>query len=129
MSTSRRRRPSPAGGRGLKIALWSAGSLIVLVLAVILGGRVWVSGYLKSEEFRQFVSRKTGETLQADSDFAPLHVGGMSFFSDRFHARGSKRAMFSDLQIDQIRADVSTRRFLEGVWQVDQVTAQQLNVK
>ena len=37
-------------------------------------------------------------------------------FTDGFHAQGGPDAAFSELQIEQIRTEISLRRFFEKVW-------------
>jgi hypothetical protein len=101
----------------------------VLLVIGFLVGRAWVESYLKSERFRLFVSRSVGETLKAQAEFAPFRVTGMQFYSDGLKARGSEAASFSDLRVDQVRAEVSTRRFLERVWQIEDLEAQRLEVR
>ena len=84
---------------------------------------------MRSEKFRKFVSVRMSESLDAQGEFAPFKVEGTSFYSDEFAARGGEHAWFSDMQIQQIRADVNTRRFFERVWVIDQVTAQRVSLR
>jgi len=105
------------------------GALFVAVVAGFLLGRTWIEAYLRSDKFRRFVSEKTGETLQAEGEFAPFTVSGTSFYCDDFTARGMPQAFFSALRIDQMRAEVSARRFFEHVWEIEQVTAQRVEIK
>lgn len=129
MSTARRHPQSRGLSRRNRILLWLSGALLMLGVIGFLAGRIWIANYLRSEKFRAFVSEKTGETLQAEGRFAPFHVSGTSFYSEDFVARGTQRAWFADLRIDQIRADVSARRFWEHVWQIEQVSAQRIDIK
>ena len=87
-----------------------------------------MDSYLRSEDFRRFVSRATAQTLKADGEFAPLHFSGMNIYSDGFKARGSEASAFAALAIDQIRADLGLRRWRERVWQVDHVEVQRMEV-
>jgi len=128
MTVRRSRQERAATGRGMKIALWSVGALIVLAIVGIIGGKAWIESYLRSDRFRQFVSRKTAETLEADGQFSPFNFTGSSFYSDGFTARGSERSWFAAMSLNQLRADVSARRFFEGVWQIEQVVAQRVAI-
>lgn len=116
------------------MSVWKRGALWALVVAPVLlfGGyfaaRLWIDSYLRSEDFRRFVSSATARTLKAEGEFAPLHFTGMNIYSDGFKARGSEEAAFSTFAIDQIRADLSLRRWRERVWQVDRVDAQRVEV-
>ena len=123
------RRPRPHGfSAWKKYALWMLAALPVLLLAGYFAARVWIDSYLRSDDFRRFVSRATAHSLKADGEFAPLRFSGMNIFSDGFKARGSEEAAFSTIAIDQIRADLSLRRWRERVWQVDRIEAQRVEV-
>ncbi len=111
------------------IAWWAAGSILVLAVVAIVAGKMATERYLRSDRFRQFVGQKTSETLHATGEFAPFSFADMSFYTESFQAVGSERSAFSELRLDQLRADVSTRRFAERVWQVEQVSVQRLDVK
>jgi hypothetical protein len=112
-----------------RCVLWTLILLPVLLVAVYFAARSWIYNYLRGEEFRRFVSRATARTLQADGEFAPLHFTGMNIYSDGFKARGSERAAFSSLAIEQIRADLSLRRWQERVWQIDNLEAQRVDLQ
>lgn len=123
------RRQSASQGRWRAIALGSAVTLIVLGVIGVLVGRAWIDSYLRSERFRHFVARKVGATLRAQGEFAPFHFAGSSFHSDAFTARGTTAAWFSELRLDQVRAEVSARRFFERVVQIDQATVERLDIR
>jgi hypothetical protein len=108
--------------------LWVLGSLLVLLLAVSIGGKMWVDGYLRSEKFRAFISRKAGDTLEAKAEVAPLTFSTQGFYTEGLNAQGREDSWFSDMRIEQIRADVSTRRFWEKVWQVEEVEIQRARI-
>ena len=111
-----------------RAALWALAIVPVLLFAGYFVARAWVDSYLRSEEFRRFVSSATARTLHAEGEFAPLHFTGMNIYSDGFKARGSEQAAFATFAIDQIRADLSLRRWRERVWQIDRVEAQRVEV-
>ena len=127
MSSPRRQRQRGASAWKCA-ALWALAALPVLLFAGYFAARAWIDSYLRSEEFRRFVSSATARTLKAEGDFAPLHFTGMNIHSDGFKARGSEAAAFSTFAIEQIHADLSLRRWRERVWQVDRVEAQRVEV-
>jgi hypothetical protein len=110
------------------LLLWGGGGLLVTLTVGFIGAKIWVQSYLHSEAFRQFVSARSSESLHAVGDFARFQMDGLSFFSESFQARGRSQAAFCDLRVDQVRAEMSTRRFFERVWLVDQITAQRVEV-
>jgi len=107
---------------------WVLLAMGVAAIAAFVLGRAWIEGYLRSDRFRQFVSARTSETLKADGAFTPFKVAGTSFYSDEFVAHGGPEAWFGEMRIDQVRADVSPRRFFEKVWQIDRVSAQRVDI-
>src|SRR6476620_4706776 len=92
-----------------KLLVLAFAGLLVLLLIGVFGGRAWVQGYLRSDKFRQFIDRKAGKSLDAQAELAPLHVSGQSFHSDSFQAKGYEDSWFSNLRLEQLRADLSTR--------------------
>jgi hypothetical protein len=128
MSIARASHASASGRRVLRLVLWILLGLCVAAIVAFVAGREWIERYLRSDRFRQFVSQRTSQTLKADGAFAPFKVVGTSFYSDEYAARGGPEAWFSEMRIDQVRADVSARRFFEKVWQIDRVSAQRVDI-
>ncbi len=128
MSSPRRQRQRAQHGRK-KYVLWLLVSLPLLLLVGYFIAKSWLEGYLRGGEFRRFVSHRTAETLRADGEFAPLHFAGMNVHSDGFRARGSDTAAFSSLAVEQIRAELSLRRWSERVWQIEEVDVQRIAVE
>lgn len=128
MPPSTRRRTARAQ-RWKAVVIWSAAAFLVLLVVGFIAVKASIAAYLRGEKFRRFVSEKCGETLRAECDVAPFTVAGTSFFSDGLRAHGSEAAWFSELRLDQLRAEVSARRFFERVWQIDQVTVQRFDAR
>lgn len=118
------RRPSP----WVRLVLWAMPVLFVLLLVGFFVAKSAIDSYLRSEKFRQFVAKKAGDTLHADAEMAPLTYSGSTVFADGFRAKGGPDAVFSDLQIEQIRTEISLRRFFEKVWQVEQFDIARIRV-
>jgi hypothetical protein len=112
-----------------RCVFWTVAALPVLIFVGYFTARSWIYHYLRSEEFRRFVSRATAKTLHADGEFAPLHFTGMNIYTDGFKARGSDRAAFAALSIEQIRAELSLRRWREHVWQIDNLEAHRIDLQ
>src|ERR1043165_8441569 len=117
-------RPSP----WTRLALWAIPTFFLLLVVGFFVGKAAIDSYLRSDRFRQFVAHKAGDTLHADADLAPLNFSGMNIFADGFRAKGGRDAAFADLQLEQIRAEISVRRFFEHVWQVEQFDVQRVRV-
>ncbi len=94
----------------------------------VVGLKIVIENYLHSEGFRRFVSERSGQTLHAAGEFEPFYFSGMTFYSNSFVAQGCELAAFAQVHLDQVRAEVSARRISEQVWEVDNVSAQRLDV-
>ncbi len=105
-----------------------AGALLVLTVIGLIIARARVEAYLRSEQFRSFAADKAGRALHANATFVGLKAEGLDFFCEHFRAEGAREASFSILELQQPRASVSLRRFFEGIWQVDHVSAQRLDL-
>src|SRR4051812_22422612 len=119
MSLARRSSEMRATRRRSTLRFILLGALFLAAITGCLVGRAWIEAYLRSDKFRHFISEKTSETLQAEGEFAPFTVSGTSFYCDDFSARGMPQAFFSALRINQMRAEVSARRFFEHVWEIE----------
>lgn len=122
------REPARAG-RSTRIALVVLGMLLGLLAASYVGGKAWAERYLRSDEFRQFVGRRVGQTLHAKAEFTPFVFTGLNAYSDEAKARGFEDAPFAEAQLGQVRAELSLRRFFERVWQIERLEAETLTVR
>jgi len=123
-SRPRTRRTSP----WVRFIAWAVPIFFVLLVVGFFVGKSAIDSYLRSDSFRQFVGKKAGDTLHANAELGPLSFAGSTVFSDGFSAKGGPDAAFSDLQIEQIRTEISLRRFFEKVWQVEQFDVQRVRV-
>jgi len=126
-SESKTNRNSPR--RWVRIVAIAGTILVVLSLVGYLAGKSWVQGYLRGPEFRKFVNARIGKTLQSEVEFEPFQFNGMTVYSESMLARGLEGGPFSQLQIDQLRAEFSLRRFFDRVWQVESIEAQHVGIK
>jgi hypothetical protein len=107
-----------------------AGAVLVgLVLVGYIAGKSWVQSYLHGPEFRKFVNARIGKTLQSEVEFEPFRYKGMTVYSESMTARGLEGGPFSQMQINQLRAEFSLRRFFDRVWQVESIEAQHVGIK
>lgn len=112
--------------RWRRIFIWLAAGLPALLVAAGLALQAWLGAYLRGEEFRQLVSQRIGQALHAEARFSPIKFSGMRAYSEDLLAHGSEKAAFSRLRIDQVRAELSLRRWRERVWQIDHLDAQRV---
>ncbi len=124
--SSRSRSARPRSWR--RVALWTLPAFFLLLVVGFFVTRAAVDAYLRSDGFREFIGKKAGGTMHADAELAPLHFSGTTIFSDGLRAKGGPDAAFAELQLEQIRTEISLRRFFERVWQVEQFEVQRLRV-
>jgi hypothetical protein len=122
------RNPHRSSRPWVRLALWAIPVFFVLLVVGFFVAKSAIDSYLRSERFRQFIAKKAGDTMHADVEIAPLSFAGSTIFADGFRAKGGPDAAFSELQIEQIRTDISLRRFLEKVWQVEQFDVARIRV-
>lgn len=118
-----------AAPRWKKVLLWTVPVLLVLAVGGFFIAKAAVDAYLRSERFRVFIAQRAGDTLHAETELAPLRFDSASLYTNDFSAQGSAEAAFSKMELAGIRAELSGRRFLERVWQVDRVTIQRVEVQ
>ena len=123
-----RRQASSAPSRWRRLALWALPALLVLAFLGYFAVKAAAYSYLRSDGFRKFVAQKAGATLRAECEIAPLQFTGANVFTEGFKAQGGKDAPFASLGLDQMRAEISLRRFFEKVWQVEQVEVQRVTL-
>jgi hypothetical protein len=111
-----------------RVALWSLPLLFVLLVAAVLVGRAWINAYLQGSAFRELVGGLASKRLKASSEFQPFHLSGTTIYSDAFRAEGSAKAAFSQLDADQIRAEINLRGLWQRAWEVDEISLQRLRV-
>lgn len=123
-SSTHSARPGP----WVRLALWAAPIFFLLLIGGFFVVRAAIDSYLRSDGFRQFIARKAGGTMHADAELSPLHFSGTTIFADGFRAKGGPDAAFAELHLEQIRTEISLRRFFEQVWQIEQFDVQRLRV-
>jgi hypothetical protein len=111
-----------------RLFLWAIPIGFVVLIVAFFVIKSAIDSYLRSDSFRQFVSKKAGDTLHADAELTPLTFAGANIFADNFRAQGGPDAGFASLNVEQIRTEVSLRRFFEKVWEVEQFDVQKVRV-
>ncbi len=111
-------------GRGTALFIF-----VVILVGGIIGYKVALGCYLRSDRFRQKISEAIGRKLKADGTLMPLQLTDSTFYSDGFAARGGPGAFFSTLRADQIRAVIRWRALFDHACQIDELTAQRLDLQ
>ena len=104
----------PASSRWLKVLTWAGVVLVLLVLAGVMGVKLWVNAYLRSPEFRKQIAARTAEQLQAQVDIAPIRFDTSEFFCDGLKGEGARDGKFSDIKVENVRGEFR----LPSVWRM-----------
>lgn len=111
-------------------AKWAMRIMSVLALAVILAGfglYSWVLSYLRSDEFRVFISSTVGEVIGSEAEFQLFEWQGLDASSDGFHAVSS--GFMRNMQADGLQARLSLAGVRRGVWEISDLRVSKLNVE
>ena len=109
--------------------VWGLPGIVILGILGYFVGRAAIDGYLRSDRFRKFVGEKVGVTLRSECSVAPLQLTDLNLYTENFEAKGGVGAPFGSLELRQLRAQLSLRRFFEKVWQVEEIEVQRLTVR
>jgi hypothetical protein len=128
MSRSSRRPSASRSSFWKRLFLWGAPACLVLGAIAFVLVKMAIDTYLHSDSFRQFIAKKAGASLHADCELEPLQFSGAEIYTDGFKARGETGAPFSSLSLDQLRAEISLKRFFEHAWEIDDVQMQKVEI-
>ena len=98
----------------------SAIALLVAVFGLLyFKGRI--ENWLRGEEFRGLVSKKTSELLGVDAQFDRIRWEGSGAYSDRFTGRGIRPGAPESLTALRIRSEFNWRRMFSGFWSLGEI--------
>jgi hypothetical protein len=106
--------------------LLALGGVVALGLAGVIGVRVWVDRYLRSEAFTAQVNAAAGQALQAECRIDGVTWQGSAAYASTFEADGREAAAFRNLRFSDLRAEVDTGAFWDRVWRVNSVRIAQV---
>ncbi len=95
------------------------GTVLVLLIAALVGGSLAVNSYLRSEGFRQRIAEETGRAFRAEAAYEPLEWSGPSAYSDSAVLRGNTGSALGHVEANQIRATVNWRAIFSGAWRIE----------
>ena len=107
---------------------------MVLLVAALLIGQVWLNRYLGSAEFRAKIEARTGQNMRAKVEIAPIRFDGTQFFCETFQAQGAQDASFSLAKVEDVRGEVSLPSIIgvifgERKFRVPQIDVQRLTLE
>lgn len=111
----------------MRIFWITAGIVLALVAAALVGGSMWVGSYVRSEAFRALIANATGEAFDATAGFEPLRWTGSSVYSESANLEGKFGTTLNKMEASQLRAEVNWRAAFSGTWRVDEISMSRLN--
>lgn len=100
-------------------------ALVVLVLLIV-GARWWLDRFLRSEDFRRFLERKTSSALQAQARLKPLRWDGAEVYTAGLDVRGTQQGPLTAFNADQVRAAFDLGALWRRVWRVEMVDVERI---
>ena len=126
-----RKRKSSSTGKSrinpLKIVIAVCALLLVLLVVGLLIVKSSIQGWLKGEEFREWLTRKASVVLKSEIDLAELKWQGSEVYADHFRATGYEDAAFSALHLDGVRAKAGG--VSGGAFQVPEVSVNRFDLR
>jgi hypothetical protein len=95
--------------------------VFITLLAAYFSLTVWLDGYLKSDRFREWISARISDRLNATARIDGVSWRGTSAFVSSFEAAGSPEASFATLTANDIRADLNAGAIWDRAWHVERV--------
>ena len=109
-----KKKSSSAGGWLLKGGL----GLLVLLILVLLGGFIWMKGYLRSEEFRLELGRQIGSAVGGRAEVGPVEWQGSNMGVGELSLTSAKAGDWLARDVD---AEIDLSGFWDKVWIVPQI--------
>jgi hypothetical protein len=122
MKSPRKKSPPLA----VRLLLWMLPLIFIALIAGFLIFHVWFNAYLESPAFRQLIGVLTSTQMKAAGEYQPFHFSGTAIYSDAFKARGSAKTFFSELEANQIRAEINLGGLWKKAWEIDEINVQRL---
>ena len=106
----------------MKRFLIALGALIFILFST------WIGFYffIRSDSFRDWLSKRVSRSLRADGQFEPLTWEGSNFRSAGFSATGNPKSKLRSLKITNIAAHIDWHQLLKGQFVIDNVNVEKI---
>ena len=94
---------------------------LVGLLLLVVGARWWLDHFLRSDDFRKFLERKTSAALQAEAHLEPLRWDGAEVYTAGLDVRASRHGPLTAFNAVQVRAAFVLGALWRRVWRVETV--------
>jgi hypothetical protein len=109
-----------------KTLLWTIPTLIPL--ALLAAAMVILIQWIRSEQCRTLLERRTESVLDAQTELAPLDWRWLGVASPRFIATGRSSTPLRRMEASGLRASLSPSSMLQGVWGVKEISLDELQL-
>jgi len=109
-----------------KFLLWTAATLVVLVVVGILVASHAANAFLRGEGFRQQLSAGTGKAMRGTAEFAPLEWSGSNVHCERLSFQGDE--VIQKLTAKGLRTSFDWRMFLREEWKLNDLTIESTDI-
>ncbi len=105
-----------------------AAVLVVVLLAVSIGGYLWLDRFLRGEECRKIIGHLIGQEVGLAGGFQPLVWTGFSVYSGGFSGARNGNGPVAMAEVDRIRAELRLASLFRGVWEIPEITVERLEI-
>jgi hypothetical protein len=102
-------------------------AVTVLLIVALFSGWFGLHSFIRSETFREWISKRVSRSLHVDGHFAPLTWEGSSFKSAGFSAVGSPSSKLRSLQVSNLSANLDLWQLVKGAWVIRYVNAEKVD--
>ncbi|HWB58625.1 MAG TPA: hypothetical protein VG733_04000 [Chthoniobacteraceae bacterium] len=111
-----------------RILPWAFLALAVIFVGGFIGLRMWFYSYLRSPAFHDLIGGLTSKQIKADGGYESFSFSDGAIYSNGYEARGNAGAAFTNLNADQLRAQINLGGIWQHAWQIDEIDIQRLDV-
>ncbi len=130
VAASRRAVPRKKGpSRFLRWVIFGVPVALVCLLLVLVGVRWWLDRFLRSDDFRRFLDRKTSAALQAEAHIEPLHWDSSELYTASVDVRGSPGGPLTAFSADQVRAAFDLGALWRRVWRIENLDVERITAE
>lgn len=109
-----------------KTLLWTIPPLVPLALLAAV--TVLLVHWIRSEQCRTLLQKRTEDALDATTEFAPLNWHWLGVNSARFSANGHGDSALRRMEASGVRAALNPSSLLQGVWGVKEISMDDLQI-
>ena len=102
---------------------------LVCLLLLVVGARWWLGRFLRGDDFRQFLNRKTSAALQAEAHIDALHWEGSEVYTAGLDVHGSPGGPLTTLNADQVRAAFDLGALWRRAWRVETIDIERISAE